>query len=74
MPYIITSECIACGACAAGCESEAITEDDTQSHIDPAICIECGTCQQNCPSNAIIFVEDQPVEKASSSQVVPESG
>lgn len=58
MPYIVTNECILCGACAAGCESNAITEGETQAQIDPAICIECGTCASNCPSGAIIFVDD----------------
>jgi Fe-S-cluster-containing hydrogenase component 2 len=42
----------------AGCETSAITEGETQSHIDVMICIECGTCQINCPSDAIIFVEE----------------
>lgn len=58
MPYIVTSECILCGACVAGCETGAITEGDTQSHIDVAICIECGKCQTNCPSDAIIWVDE----------------
>jgi ferredoxin len=58
MPYVVTSECIQCGACAAGCESNAITEGETQSIIDVTICIECGTCKLNCPSDAIIFVEE----------------
>jgi len=76
MPYIVTDDCILCGACVAGCESNAITEGETKSHIDVDICIECGTCERNCPSEAIIFVEevetgvDQPseaTEKAASS-------
>ena len=58
MPYVVTSDCIQCGACVAGCESSAITEGDTQSFIDVKICIECGTCKLNCPSDAIIFVEE----------------
>jgi ferredoxin len=58
MPYIVTSDCIQCGACVAGCESNAITDGDTQSNIDVTICIECGTCKLNCPSDAIIFVEE----------------
>jgi ferredoxin len=71
MPYVITENCILCGACVAGCESNAITEGDTQSHIDISICIECGTCKLNCPSDAIIFVEDveavgQPMPQATS--------
>jgi len=62
MPYIVTDECILCGACVSGCESNAITEGETQSHIDINICIECGTCMQNCPSEAIIYVEETEFE------------
>jgi len=58
MPYVVTSECILCGACVAGCETNAITEGETQSHIDVTICIECGNCKMNCPSDAIIWVDD----------------
>ena len=62
MPYKVTDACILCGACVVGCESNAITEGDTQTHIDINICIECGTCQRNCPSEAIIFVEESEME------------
>jgi ferredoxin len=62
MPYIITDACILCGACVVGCESNAITEGETQSHIDVTICVECGTCERNCPSEAIIFVEESETE------------
>jgi len=58
MPYVVTDECILCGACIVGCENEAITEGETQSYINPEICIECGTCERNCPSDAIIFVDE----------------
>jgi len=68
MPFVVTDKCISCGACVAGCETGAITEGDTQSHIDITICIECGTCQINCPTEAIIFVDEiettiQPVSQ-----------
>lgn len=59
MPYVVTSECILCGACESGCESNAISEDGSQMRIDVNICVECGTCERNCPSNAIIY-EDEP--------------
>lgn len=62
MPYKVTDACILCGACVVGCESNAITEGDTQTHIDINICIECGTCERNCPSEAIIFVEECEME------------
>lgn len=58
MPYIVTSTCILCGACVAGCESDAISEGETQSQIDINICIECGTCKRNCPMDAIIFIDE----------------
>jgi len=58
MPYVVTDECILCGACVVGCESEAITEGETRAYIDPEICIECGTCERNCISEAIIYVDE----------------
>ena len=58
MPYRVTDTCILCGACVVGCESNAITEGDTQAHIDESLCVECGTCERNCPSEAIIFIEE----------------
>ena len=59
MPYVVTDECILCGACVTGCESEAITEGETKSHIDPELCVECGTCERNCPVDAIIYVDEE---------------
>ncbi len=58
MPYIVTDACILCGACVVGCESDAITEGETQSHIDISHCVECGTCERNCPVEAIIWVDE----------------
>ena len=63
MPYIVTSDCIICGACVVGCENDAITEGDTQSHIDVEKCIECGTCERNCPMEAIIYVDEEEAAK-----------
>jgi ferredoxin len=57
MPYLITDECIQCGACVVGCPSGAIEERETKSFILVELCIECGTCEQNCPTGAVIFVE-----------------
>jgi ferredoxin len=59
MPYVVTDACILCGACVSGCESDAITEGETQSHIDVSLCVECGTCERNCPADAIIYVSDE---------------
>jgi ferredoxin len=73
MPYIVTVDCIQCGACAAGCESDAITEGDTQSHIDINICVECGTCERNCPVSAIIWVDDAEFSALLASQSADET-
>lgn len=62
MPFVVTEECILCGACEAGCESNAITEGDTQAHIDVDICVECGTCELNCPSEAIVYMSESEYE------------
>ncbi|HWQ47093.1 MAG TPA: 4Fe-4S binding protein [Longilinea sp.] len=59
MSYIVTSACLQCGACVSGCESDAITDGETQAIIDPEKCVECGTCARNCPAEAIIF-QDEP--------------
>lgn len=58
MPYVVSDECILCGACEAGCPNGAIHEGDTKSVIDYSLCVECGTCADNCPSAAITFVEE----------------
>jgi ferredoxin len=68
MPYKVTDVCILCGACVVGCESNAITEGDTQAHIDVDLCVECGTCERNCPSDAIIFVEESEMENNQSAK------
>ena len=44
MPYVISDECIACGACASDCPVGAISEGDGKYVIDPDTCIDCGAC------------------------------
>jgi ferredoxin len=70
MPYVITDACILCGACVSGCESDAITEGETQSHIDVSLCVECGTCERNCPADAIIYVSDEEAAAILAGQAV----
>lgn len=52
MAYKITDDCIACGACAAECPVEAISEGDGKYEINPDLCAGCGSCAQVCPVGA----------------------
>ncbi|ASW42116.1 DUF362 domain-containing protein [Clostridium isatidis] len=52
MAYRIEDSCISCGACAAECPVEAITQGDTQFIIDEDTCIDCGNCANVCPVGA----------------------
>ena len=52
MAYKINDDCIACGACAAECPVEAITEGDGKFVIDADTCIDCGSCAGACPVDA----------------------
>ena len=52
MTYVINDECINCGACAAGCPVEAISEGDSKFVVDAATCIDCGACSDACPVGA----------------------
>ena len=47
MAYVINDDCISCGACAAGCPVEAISEE-----INADVCIDCGACAGTCPVGA----------------------
>jgi len=53
MAHKISTECIACGSCAAECPTEAIKEGDPHYSIDPDTCIDCGACVAVCPTDAI---------------------
>jgi len=52
MAYKISDACISCGACAAGCPTEAITEGDGKYVINEDTCISCGACASACPVGA----------------------
>lgn len=53
MAYVISSECIECGACEAECPVGAISPGDGKYEIDPNTCIDCGACSDTCPNGAI---------------------
>lgn len=52
MAYIISDDCIACGACADECPCGAISEGDGKYEIDADACAECGACADVCPVGA----------------------
>jgi len=54
MPYKITDDCIACGACQPECPVDAIVEEEGTYVIKPDLCIDCGACQPACPVDAIV--------------------
>jgi ferredoxin len=53
MAYIITDDCVNCGACADQCPVEAIAEADGKYVINADTCVDCGSCADQCPNEAI---------------------
>lgn len=54
MAYVITDDCISCGACVDECAVGAISEGDGKYVIDPDTCADCGACVDACATSAII--------------------
>ena len=46
MAFSIQDSCISCGACAAECPVDAISQGDTQFEINADVCIDCGNFVQ----------------------------
>ena len=53
MAYVISSECVSCGACEGECPVGAISQGDGQFVIDESACLDCGDCASTCPTGAI---------------------
>lgn len=53
MAYVISDDCLSCGACESTCPVGAISEGDGKYEINPDECIECGACADGCPADAI---------------------
>ena len=53
MAYVISSECVSCGACEGECPVGAIAQADGQFVIDASACLDCGACAATCPTGAI---------------------
>lgn len=52
MAYVISDECVGCGACEAECPVSAISESDGKYTIDADTCVDCGACAGVCPVGA----------------------
>ena len=52
MAYIISDDCIACGACESECPTGCIKNAGSKYEIDADACVDCGTCASVCPVDA----------------------
>ncbi len=52
MAYVISNECVACGACEAECPNSAIVAGDDKYSINADSCVDCGACAEVCPVSA----------------------
>lgn len=52
MAYVISDDCISCGACEAECPVSCISAGDDKFVINADECIECGACAAACPVEA----------------------
>jgi len=70
MAYMITAECVNCGACEAECPVQAITARADQYVINFKTCIDCvdyfedARCKWACPVNACVPERDDYLTRA----------
>ena len=70
MAYVISDECISCGACADGCPVNAISEGDGKYVIDEGTCIGCGACASIC--DEVFEIKDDGYAEANDKEVTDE--
>lgn len=64
MAYMITEECINCGACEPACPNAAISAGEERYVIEPEKCTECvgsydeSQCAAVCPVQACVLNPD----------------
>jgi ferredoxin len=69
MAFMITEECINCGACEPECPNQAITAGEERYIIDPDRCTECvghfeeSQCAAVCPVDACVADPDRKETK-----------
>lgn len=72
MSYMITAECVNCGACEMECPVRAITPHADQYFISAETCVDCDgyfdipRCKWACPVNACVPERDNYLFKAAS--------
>lgn len=49
MAYVISDDCVSCGACAGGCPVGAISEGEAHYEIDADSCISLWSLCRNMP-------------------------
>jgi ferredoxin len=66
MAYLITEDCILCGACEPECPNQCISEGPDLYIIDPERCTQCvgffdtQQCAEVCPVDACVPDPDHP--------------